>query len=90
MNHYEAIARFLLSAAVAAASFSVFAEGVTLLGVCPGEDSSKEMRIVWHSESPSCKLLFGLEGRGKMRPAKFEKIATPVLMLNGRFPVRSP
>ena len=73
------IDRFWTGFAVAAALAARGAFGeISLLATCPAEDSSTALRIVWHSDSPSCKLLFGTEGRGGMRPAKCEKTATPV------------
>ena len=46
----------------ALASFAVFGE-VSLVGTCPAEDSSSALRIVWHSDSPSCEVRCGPAGR---------------------------
>ena len=71
--------RGIVFAAVAAVmAGSAHADGVTLLGACPGEDSSTCVRIVWHSESPSCRLSFGQDGSGAMRPAECEKMTAPI------------
>ena len=69
--------RILISICIAAlVSFAVFGE-VSLVGTCPAEDSSSALRIVWHSDSPSCELLFGPEG-GEPKVVAAEKAKTPV------------
>jgi hypothetical protein len=63
--------------AFAAVAACAAAGEVALLGACPGEDSSKEMRIVWHSESPSCAISYRT-GNGPFLPAKCKMTRTPV------------
>ena len=69
--------RILISICIAAlASFALFGE-VSLVGTCPAEDSSSALRIVWHSDSPACELLFGPEG-AEPKVVAAEKAKTPV------------
>lgn len=50
---------------------------VSLLSASPGEDSSTEMRISWHSDSPSCNLRYGCVP-GPLASARFEATSSPV------------
>lgn len=68
----------LLVAAMAAAATAAEAP-FDLLAACPGEDCSREMRIVWHSQSPDCVLGYAPQGGGERAiKAKCEKAKTPV------------
>ncbi len=69
--------RNLISICMAAlAAQGAFGE-ISLLGTCPAEDSSTALRIVWHSDSPSCELLFGPEG-GAVKAVAPELAKSPV------------
>lgn len=66
-----------LALAVATIAAAAAHGEINLLGTCPAEDSSAGMRIVWHSDSPSCELSCGPVGK-KAMPIKSAKTKTPV------------
>ena len=65
-----------IGAALALAAQASFGE-ITLLGACPAEDSATGMRLVWHSDSPSCEVRCGPAGR-KAAPVSAVQTRTPV------------
>ena len=65
-----------IGAALALAAQASFGE-ITLLGACPAEDSATGMRLVWHSDSPSCEVRCGPAGR-KAAPFPVVQTRTPV------------
>ena len=50
-----------------------------LLAACPGENCSRQMRIVWHSSSPECELAYApADGSTRPTKAKVTKTRSPV------------
>ena len=61
--------------ALAAVAVGHAAPSFDLLATCPGEDCSRQMRVVWHSSSPSCELAYAPTD-GSSRPAKVKTVKT--------------
>ena len=77
--HHVAAALALSSAAVLAAGQPENREpDFDLLAACPGENCSRQMRIVWHSSSPDCSLVYAPKTASRSTRAKYEKTKTPV------------
>ena len=66
------------AAAIASATTAAAAPDVSLLCASPGEDSSRSMRVSWHSTSPSCKLVYDIDGEAIVNTAACEKAESPV------------
>ena len=78
-RNVQTAAKYIVLAAVAALAPSARCAKFDLIYANPGEDSSREIRVTWHSDSPSCILAYKPEqAGGRAKRAEVKKVCAPV------------